>query len=495
MRQQMASGAAWMLLFKLIDRGIGFVSTLILARLLAPESFGIVAMATSFIALLELFGAFGFDMALIQRADARREHYDTAWTFSVLLGLGIGLALMALSVPIGTFYGREDLWPVLCALALGSVVQGFANVGTVAFRKDLQFQKEFRFLLAKKLVTFPLTIGLAVVLGNHWALVAGMVAGRVTDVLLSYYLHPYRPRFCLTGAADLLHFSRWLLLLNLLGFLRDRSADFVIGRSAGAGALGLFSVSYELANLPATELVAPVNRAAYPVYARLAQDMDSLRPQYLSVMAMIALLAIPAVAGTAATADLIVPLLLGPQWLEAIPVLRTLAFFGISQVMWSNAYALCLALGRGDVFSRLNGAYVALLLVLLLVLVPRFGVLGAAYAYLICALGTLPFGIAVVLNLLKIGPGIFLAQLWRPLLAATALFAVVHAYVGGLEATENELLLAARMLLAVILGAAVYAVVLALFWWLSGRPDSAERTVWLRAVSGAADLRRRLRRS
>lgn len=489
----MASGAAWMLLFKLIDRGIGFVSTLILARLLAPESFGIVAMATSFIVLLELFGAFGFDMALIQRTDARREHYDTAWTFSVLLGLAIGLALMALSVPIGTFYGRDDLWPVLCALAAGSAVQGFSNVGTVAFRKELQFHKEFRFLLTKKIVTFPLTIGLAIVLRNHWALVAGMVAGRVTDVWLSYRLHPYRPRFCLSGAADLLHFSRWLLFLNVLGFLRERSSDFVLGRSAGAGALGLFSVSYELANLPATEIVAPVNRAAYPVYARLAQDMTALRQQYLLVMGMIALLAIPAVAGTAATADLIVPLLLGPQWLEAIPVLRTLAFFGISQVIWSNAYALCLALGRGDVFSRLNGAYVALLITLLLVLVPRFGVQGAAYAYVICALTTLPIGIMVVLSLLQIKARVFLAQLWRPLLAAVALFAAVRAWVDHLEATLRVGMLAGQMLQAIALGASVYLATLALSWWLAGRPESAERTVWRRGFSGVAALHRRLR--
>jgi O-antigen/teichoic acid export membrane protein len=273
----MAQGAIWMVAFKLIDRSIGLLSTLILARLLTPENFGIVAMATSFIAVLELIGAFGFDMALIQRRDATREHYDTAWTFSVIFGAVLCVLLVAFAYPIAHFYKHEELVAVICTLAFGSLLQGFQNVGVVAFRKDMEFNKEFRFLATKKLVTFPLTITLAFVLENYWALVIGMTAGRLVDLVLSYRFHPYRPKFCLAAAGDLLHFSKWLLLLNVLQFLRDRSSDFVIGRFAGPGPLGLFSVSYELANMPGTELVAPINRAVYPAYARIAQDRESSR--------------------------------------------------------------------------------------------------------------------------------------------------------------------------------------------------------------------------
>ena len=270
------------------------------------------------------------------------------------------------------------------------MVSGFQNVGVVAFRRDLEFNKEFRFLLAKRLITFPLTIALAFFLQNYWALVVGMTSGRIIDVWLSYRLHPYRPKFSLAAGKELLGFSKWLLVLNLLQFLRDRSSDFVIGRLGGADSLGLFSVSYELANMPGTELVAPINRAVYPAYARLAADPDAMRREYLSVMGMICLVAIPAVAGMAATANIVVPLLLGPKWLSAIPILQILAFSGISLVMQSNAYSLFLALGRGDIFARINGAYVLLLIVALLLLVPSYGVIGGAYAYLIAALLMLP---------------------------------------------------------------------------------------------------------
>jgi lipopolysaccharide exporter len=476
-RNQMARGAIWMVAFKLFDRSIGLLSTLILARLLTPENFGVVAMATSFIALLELIGAFGFDMALIQRRDATREHYDTAWTFSVLLGCVLCVALLALSVPIAKFYRNDQLIPVICTLAVGSLLQGFQNVGVVAFRKEMQFDKEFRFLATKKLVTFPLTVTLAFLLRNYWALVIGMTAGRLVDLLLSYRFHPYRPKFCLSAASDLLHFSKWLLLLNVLQFLRDRSSDFVIGRIAGPRALGLFSNSYELANMPGTELVAPINRAVYPAYARIASDKTALQREYLSVMGMICLLAIPAVAGMAATANLVVPLVLGDKWLDAVPILQILAFFGISQVMQSNAYALFLALGRGDIFARINGTYVTLLITALLLLVPRYGVTGGAYAYLFAALLTLPLGIGVILHQLQLSLTRFAKEVWRPLLASAAVFGIVNAYSGDVPLTTTFVPLMWITCRAIALGIATYVVAIALFWWLAGRPASSAESV------------------
>lgn len=494
-RRKMASGVVWMLLFKLVDRSISLVSTLILARLLTPASFGVVAMATSFIAMIELLGAFGFDMALIQRSDATRAHYDTAWTFAVIFGCVLGILIALMSVPIANFYNHPELVAVVCTLAAGSFLQGFQNVGVVAFRKDLEFNKEFRFLAAKKLVTFPLTIALAFWLRNYWALVIGMTTGKIIDVLLSYRLHPYRPKFSLAAAGDLLSFSRWLFFLNILQFMRDRSSDFVIGRLGGAGALGLFSVSYELANMPGTELVAPINRAVYPAYARLVNDPPAMQREYLSVMAMICLVAIPAVAGMAATANIVVPLVLGPQWLSAVPILQILAFFGISQVMQSNAYALFLALGRGDVFTKLNGSFVALLVVSLLVLVPMHGVLGGAYAYLGAALFMLPIGIATILRTLQLSVWRFLRELWRPLLAASSMFVVVVTYAKQTPSTAATPVLALQMLKAASLGCVVYVLLILVFWTLCGRPASAESVIWNRAAKTLGALQQRLRPS
>ena len=111
MRAQIARGAAWMVLFRLFDRSVGIVSTTILARLLVPADFGLVAMAMSVIAVVELATAFSFELALIQKADPEREHFDTAWTLNILIALGGAVLTTALAYPAASFYGDRGSLP------------------------------------------------------------------------------------------------------------------------------------------------------------------------------------------------------------------------------------------------------------------------------------------------------------------------------------------------------------------------------------------------
>jgi lipopolysaccharide exporter len=482
-RQSIVQGAAWMVGFKLVERGLGVLSTLILARVLLPSDFGTVAMAMSFIALLELLTAFNFDVALIQKQGAGREAYDTAWTFNCLLGLVVGCLMLALAWPAAAFYGHPELIPVISVLAIGSLVQGFENIGVVAFRKELRFDREFRFLLAKKLSMFCTAVPLAFLLRSYWAMILGIVAGRVAGVALSYYVHPFRPRLSLKARHELLHFSKWLMGLNLLAFFKERSPDFIIGRLLGAHSLGLFNVSYELANMPATELVAPINRAVFPVYARIGHDLEHLGREYLSVMAMIVLVAVPAVAGIASIATLLVPIALGPNWAEAAPVLALLAFFGITQVMQSNAYAVYLAVGRPDLQAKLNVGHVAVLVALLLTLVPKYHLTGGAAAFLLTAVIILPVSFGLVIRVLKLRVTDLFVHMWRPFLASTLMFFAVHMFIVQHPPQPGETVTGiAQLLAAIVLGAATYIVSEFALWFLSGRPDGAEAVVARRVV-------------
>lgn len=478
MSQRMATGALWMVLFKMLERGLGLISTLILARLLVPGDFGIVAMAMSVIALLELFSAFGMDTVLIQQRDATPAHFNTAWTLNVLAGCAMGLMLALLSLPASHFYREPRLVAVAFALAAGAAVQGLENVGVVEFRRQLQFDREFRYLLAKKLIMFGITVPLAFWLRNYWALVIGTVAGRAGAVALSYLIQPLRPRFSLATAAEMMHFSKWLMMQNLLGFLKERSASFFIGRLAGPAALGAFSVSAEIASMPGTELVAPINRAILPAYVKLAHDPVALGREYLSVMAGIALLAVPAVAGIALTAPFIVLLVLGPKWAAAQPLLEVLAFFGITQVLQSNAYSAFIALGKPAVFAKINGFHVVTLLICLSALTPWLGAQGAAWAYVIAAIVALPVNFYFIIRFLNLRSMDFVAGLWRPLVSAGVMFLGGKLWgptlAPGAKSSADALL---PLLSCIALGAVTYAAVDALLWLASGRPAGAE--TWL----------------
>lgn len=482
-RNRMATGAVWMVLFKMLERGLGLISMLILARLLVPEDFGLVAMATSLIALLELFSAFGLDTALIQRQEATPAHFHTAWTLNVLAGLGIGLMMLLLAWPAGLFYREPRVVPVICVLALAAALQGFENIGVVMFRKDMRFDREFRYLLGKKLIAFGATVSLALMWRNYWALVTGTIIGRIASLSLSYILHPFRPRFSLGRAADLMHVSKWLLLQNGLAFMKDRSSDLIIGRIAGPHSLGVFSVSAEISNMPGTELVAPINRAILPGYVKLANDLPALRREYLSVMSMISLLAVPAVAGFAACAPFLVLLVLGPKWIEAAILIEILAFFGITQVLQSNAYSAFLAIGKPEIFARINAIHVGILLPLMLILTPAFGIQGAAWAYVATAALILPVNFIYITRFLGLRHRDFVSRFWRPLAAAAAMYVGIRLLGPALpDAAIASSQAATSLVTCIALGVPLYAASIAILWFSSGRPQGTAESYLLQKV-------------
>jgi O-antigen/teichoic acid export membrane protein len=478
-----------MVLFKVLDRSLGFVSTLILARLLVPADFGLVAMATSLIALLQLFTYFGLDAALLRERDASPAHYNAVWTLNVVAGCLIAVSMFALSLPAAHFYREPRVTLVICALAAAPLIQGFENVAIVNFRKEMRFDRDFRFMLTKRVLAFCTTVPLALWLRNYWALIAGMLVGCATGVTASYLLQPFRPRFSLQSLGSLMHFSKWLVVQNLLGFLKERSSDFVVGRIAGPSSLGIFSVAAEISSMPGTDLVAPINRAVLPAYMSLASDLPALRREYLSVMAVVALLAVPAVAGFAACAPFLVLLLLGPKWFQAAQLIEILAFFGITQVMQSNAYSAFLALGKPQVFVRLTAIHVPVLLTLLIGLTTWLGLKGAAWAYVAASAIIMPIDFYFITRFLGLAPATYIARLWRPVCSAALMYAGVRALGPSLPTAAMPALQAAYSLATcVAIGAPIYIGAVTLLWLASGQPEgTAEswillklRTVWAR---------------
>ncbi|MGI9508206.1 MAG: oligosaccharide flippase family protein, partial [Geminicoccaceae bacterium] len=282
----MARGAAWMVLMRLVVRGASLINMMILARLLVPEDFGLIAMAAIFVGALEIFSEFSFDVALIKKQSAGRADYDTAWTLSIIRGVAVAVILIAIAQPASALFEEPRLAPVVAALSLSPLLLGFQNIGVVDFRKTLDFKKDFVFMAGAKVVAVVVSIGLAIIWRNYWALVGGMVAGKVWRLGASYAMHPYRPRLSLASWRELFAFTKWLLLHNILMFFRNRADRLVIGKMLGAATLGVYTLAYDLANLATTELMAPIRRALLPGYAKLAGQSERLRAAFVDVFGL-----------------------------------------------------------------------------------------------------------------------------------------------------------------------------------------------------------------
>lgn len=489
MKRQIAKGAAWMILLRLADRTLGLISTLVLARLLLPADFGVVAMAMSFIALIELASAFSFEIALIQRADPTRAHFDTAWT----LNLGFALlcaALIALAAPLASrFYSEPRLTAVMLVLAAGWAMQGFENIGIVNFRRRMEFSREFAFMFGKRIVAFFVTLALAYAWQSYWALIAGQLTMRMTGVGLSYAMEAYRPRLSLAARADLFSFSGWLLVTNVLGFGLGRLPHFVVGRTDGSAALGLFTIASEFARLPSTELSAPINRAVLPGLSRLTGDIGSLRRVFSEVMGMTVAVTLPASIGLAIIATLLVEVLLGARWLAAAPLMAVLALAGAVEVVSANNGVAYLALGNARLVAALSATKLIVMVSLALLLVPRFGVTGMAYAELGSAAIVAGISFAVLRRALVIPLRVLGATLWRPVVASAAMGVALLAALQPVHAFGAAPAGVLKLVLTLLLGAGTYTVCLFTLWFLSGRPDGAEATLLGHARRQLAKLR------
>lgn len=476
--RRMASGAIWMVLARICDKSIGLVGMIILARLLAPQDFGLVAMAAAVVALVELVRSFGFDVALIQNQDATREHYDTAWTFNIILGVAIALGLLLVAHPAAVFFDEPRLEAVIQWLAVPAFVTGFDNVGTVLFRKELELHKEFKYLLLKRIAMFAITVPLAFVFRSYWALVAGTVAGKTIGVGLSYLLHPYRPSLCLAARRQLFGFGKWLIIGSTVNFFSQKSADFAIGKFAGAHALGVFGISYDLSTMISSQLTAPINRAVFPGYAKKSHDLALLRNSYLDVMGVMASLATPAAFGLAAVAPLAVPLVLGEQWMEAVPVVATLAFYGLLSSLKANGHYVYMALGRPKIATYLGITQLVVLLPMAIYGAWHSGATGAASGYLYAQILFTPVSLTVLFRALDMGLVQWLNVIYRPLIAALVMYFLVRAVhlQFGSEVTSS-VDLAIALGACIVTGVVAYPLVMFALWQIAGRPQGAEKKI------------------
>ena len=451
-------------------RSIGLVSTVILVRLLAPEDFGLVAMCTLFIALLEVFTSFGVDMALIQRSDTTKDHFDTAWTIRLLQVTAVAVCIFTLSPFVAEYFREPRVTALTMFLSLGVLIGGFENIGVVAFRKELDFSREFRFMVFKKMASFVITICLALWLRNYWALAWGIVTGNVAAVCISYVMHAYRPRLSLSRFRELWSFSQWMLLRNIGMYLRKQLDSFLIARYFDTSQMGYYSVSKEVAELPTTDLVWPMARALFPGYAKMAHDPDRLGRAYLNVLNTVAMITIPSGLGLALVAQPLVLVAFGERWGGVVPTLTWLALYGGILTISAGVQSPLIALGR---MRRVA----ALVWVQFLLAAPV--ILWAASQGELKLIAQAQFGVSIFLlpiffySLTSIGLVKWKelgAALWRPLIAGVVMFLCIGSIPE--EWSPGPIV---ELLVKVPLGAVTYAIANYSLWRAAGQPDGGER--------------------
>lgn len=478
--QRAARGAGWIIAWRLATRNIGLLSTLILVRLLQPSDFGLVALATGFINSVDALSAIGVQDALVRTPKLNRDLYDTGFGLSILRGVFTALLIAAIAWPVASFFSDPRLTVVMLALSAGTLISAFENIGIVDFRRELAFRKEFDMQLWSRVIGVIATITVAAVWRSYWALVAGILVYRVVRLVQSYLMSPYRPRFSIRAWRQIIGFSLWTWAQTMLYQARDRSDGIVIGRLLGTGQVGVFSVGQELGSLPTTELVEPLGRALFSGFASLHNAAGEMGNLFLGAVGLGLMVILPAGVGISMLADPMVRLSLGEHWLAAVPVVEIMAIAGIAAIFTQTCSNLLNAVGRPQVNFYIGTVSTVAKLGALLLLIPRFGLAGAATALLLSCYADLAMLLWTTLPRIQVSLRQLAGISIRPIIATAAMVVVLlhlgMAWTTGAAGTD-VVDFARDAAIRSASGAACYAVVLLGSWLAAGRPDGAERHV------------------
>lgn len=471
-----ARGAGWVFAWRMATRLLGLASTLVLVRYLQPVDFGLVAIAVAFAGGIDALSSIGTEYALMREKDTDRALYDTAFTLNVLRGfLTVGVVVAA-AWPVAAFLNDLRLVPLMLVMSVALMMSALENIGIVEFRRDLAFDKEFWLFLLPRVLAVICNIGLVIVWPSYWVLVIGTLLTRASRMILSYVMHPYRPRLTLVAWRPLLSYSVWLWAEGMVGMLRERGDSILIGRILDPTRLGIFTVGSEIARLPSTEIMQPISRALFPSFAAARHAGISMADGYCRAMAAIATVIFPACFGMSLLADPIVRLMLGPNWLTAIPFVQILGAAGAVSVISSTASNILGVGGKTRLQFLIVLAGVSLRIPLLAYMTWRYDLFGVVIALAVVAPFEMTMMTIVVARYLRLGVMAHVLVFWRPVLATGVMVAgLVISGLGWSDVAGGRVELVLHVLATAALGAALYVLALSLAWLAAGRPAGAER--------------------
>lgn len=490
-RSLLLKGAAWVSAGGLVVNALGFVSLIVLTRILLPEDFGLVAIAASFAEILGMIARLSLGQALIQRQEVQPAHYHTAWTMNVIRGVIIAAILFTVAPHIAQLYGDPRLTDLLQFLALTPLITGFINPKLVMFQRELDFSQNILMSIISKATVFIFSISVAVIYQSYWALVVGTIAAAIVSLFFSYIFIPYRPSVTLEKWRDLLSFSIWLTLSTWIQAVNGRATPLILGFFLPTPLLGQHRIGNQVLSKTADEAVRPIKALLFPAFSRVQDQAQRMRNGYIRSQTTICLITFPIMAGVAVLAEDLVVLMIGAKWLPAVPIIQIMAISrclntvhnvravamataSTKQLFYRNLVVFCtrwpltllgMYLFRGDPYAMLIGA-----------------MLGQAASNVF----SLALNVQLVSYISAISARDHLALMWRPFVSVATMSAIVLLADSAIAPATEPLFLGLRALALAILGALIYFGVLYAIWVIRGRGDTTEKEL-VTIVRGLAD--------
>jgi O-antigen/teichoic acid export membrane protein len=427
--EKVVRGGLWIFSLRVLTRGLGFIRTVVLARLLSPSDFGLFGIALLAISIIETFSQTGIQAALIRKKSSIESYLHTAWTISAIRGVILFLILFFFAPIMANFFGSPQAIAVIRIISISTLLAGFNNIGLLFFQKDLKFKKKFLYELSGVLVDITVAIVLAVILRNVWALVWAGLAANCVRLIMSYFVQSYRPRlkFEKEKFKELFGFGRWIFGSGILVFLVNQGDDIFVGKMLGVSALGFYQMAYLISNLPATEITNVISQVSFPAYSKIQNDLQKLKRAYLQIFKTTMFIAFPIAGAIFILGSNFTAIFLGERWMPMVAAMQILALWGLIRSSGGLIAPLFQAINRPDLATKILVIKLILLVILIYPLTVKWGITGTALAVLINALLTNPFAHYLSIRMLGGGAKDMLKTIIAPAMSTLIMISIIAA--------------------------------------------------------------------
>ncbi len=487
LREKATKGIVWSVIQKWGREAVSFLTFIALSRLLAPEAFGLVALATAFTAFIEIFLDMGFGAAIVQRTDLEREHLDTAFWISTLTGLLFALVGLAASGWIASFYDEPDLAPVLMWLSISFIFVGLSSTQMAILRRRMAFKNLAARSMAATIVGGIVGVGMAIAGFGVWSLVGMNLARSLAGVIVLWQASEWRPRFYVSKKhyKELFTFGASVTGNNVLVVLVRHSDDLLIGYFLGPLILGYYTIGYRLLLVIIRLVTGISNSVAFPTFSRLQHNPKRMRQAFYKVTQYTNLLTFPVFLGLAVLASELILALFGAKWEESIPVMQLLALTGMLQAVLFFNGSILRATGKpswqfGVMLITAVGTVIGFLLAV------RWGIVAVAASFVIASYLMAPLSYIAVRKQIQVDLKTYLGQFAVPLLASLIMILVIMGLKHVVQPLGLHLYL--ELFIYITAGALIYLFVIvltarSLFWQVLGLTGSLLPKRKLRGIS------------
>lgn len=466
------AGAAIMIATRFVVRLLGLVSVTVLARLLTPEDFGLFGTAALILGFFLLLKETGFSEAVIKEENLEKRDIDTLWTLRLILSVFIGFSVYFLAPFIAGFLKDERVIPLLQTMAVIPLIDALASPAASILLRDLQFKTAFLLKSGNKVIQVTTVIIVAIILKSHWALVFGALLSSISNVVITHYIRPYKPRLSLSNLSKHRNFAFWTYVRSISSYFANTSDEYVIRSSANTAFFGIYHISRDLARVLISDVIGPVREAMLPALSRMQSNTKRHAAATANIFGAALIVASALSFGIAMTANELVLVLLGSQWADAAPYLTLLAVGtacnSVGEINQSS-FATAGLQKKAALFWTLRGLSYALGCITAGIL---YGPSSVVITYSILSLLILIIETRYLLR--KLGANINILTLSiRPIIAGLTMVGAIY-----LLPTFASWPVLTILVIKISLGSFVYGVMLLLLWKLDSFSDGPENILY-----------------